>query len=187
MKNLPENIWNSPTIRQRLFSEAQIESSRGRAEKPYYYFNVPQVDNPVQQSIELRNYYPSIFDIDPHDLQKELALKIRQALQHEVSHGGCWIVGWTHPPAQMEAIREDGDNVWGRLVIIWLDEDADPHYTLESDISFIAMATNGVDYYVRLAENAHEKWLKEYSPKVLKEDMGLKDDQQHKDSLSTLH
>ena len=184
---IPENIWNSPVIRQRLLLEAAYEcDTHGAPQHPFYWFNVPEGDT-KRGALDLRNFVPTPFHIDPHALQMDFAREIREHLQSEEHHDGLWIVGWTHQPPQYEAIRIDGDNTWCRMVMIWLDEDADPQYTLESEVPFFQMVENGTSYYVGLAAEAYEKWQEIYSSKNLIKDMELKDDQISKPALEALN
>ena len=183
--NLPENIWNSPVLRKRFAAEAIFEGNNGFSEKPHYWFVAPEGDS-KRGSVEIRNFKPSVFDIDPHELQKIFAQELQMKLQKEIHYDGLWVVGWTHPPATYDVIRTDGDNCWGRLAIIWLDCDADPQYTVESELEFAEILQNGKDYYVKLAEEAHQSWLETYGHKVMKSDMGLREDQLTKSALSSL-
>lgn len=183
---LPENIWNSPVIRKRLADEASFESNYGYSEKAQYWFSVPEGDS-KRGNIVLKNYKPGVLDIDPHDIQQDFAYQLRKLLQQELHFDGVWIVGWTHPPSSGNVIRTDGDTVWARLVMIWLDEDADPHYTVESDIPFSAMLQGGIASYARLADEAHQTWARDYDKKARKEDFGLRENQQTKAALAALH
>jgi len=182
---LPENIWNSPVIRKRLAQEALFESNRGVSQLPHYWMTVPEGDSKAG-NIVLKNYETSPFNIDPHILQQEFALGVRKGLQREEHRDGLWIAGWTHPPSHAHAIRVDGDNVWGRLIMIWLDEDADPQFTLESDMRFIEIVENGVGYYIRLAAEAFQTWDEHYGKKATKSDFALKEDQTSKAALEAL-
>lgn len=183
---LPENVWKSKVILNRLEAEARFESNFGFAEKKHYWFTVPEGDS-KRGNIELRNFRPSEFDADPHPHQKGMAINLQSALQKEAGFDGVWIVGWTHPPSMAELIRIDGDNCWSRLVMIWLDEDADPKYTLESDIPIFEMIQNGIEYYLSLAHQAHEKWDEAYGKRAMKDDFQIKEGQMKKAALSTIN
>ncbi len=183
---LPANIWNSKAIRNRLFAEASFECAHGMPSKFHYWVVVPEGDT-MRGQIVLKNYTASPLSIDPHEMQQEFARQVREVLQKELHHDGVWVVGWTHPPEAWEAVRIDGDNVWGRLIMIWLDEDADPQYTVESDLPFLAMVEAGIENYLGQAARAHEAWSKEYGKKAMKEDFGIKANQTTKEALATLH
>ena len=183
---LPENLWTSPIIKNRLIVEATFDSNHGPAEKHQYWTIVPQADS-KRGEIILKNFKPGVMDIEPHEMQQEFARRLQEGLQKHAHFDGFWLVGWTHPPASWEVIREDGDNCWYRLIMIWLDEDGDPHYTLESDMPFPTMVENGLEYYAKLAHEAHETWSAEYATKKMKKDMGLTDDQQTKAVLASIH
>jgi hypothetical protein len=183
---LPENVWSSRALRRRLEQEARFESNQGKAQKKHYWFTVPEGDT-LRGDIALRNFTPGPFDIEPHPAQIEMARHLRGELQRGYHFDGVWIVGWTHPPATWDVIHVDGDNVWSRLVMIWLDGDADPQYTVESDMPIPVMIENGPEYYIGLCLQAHAAYTEAYSAEALKEDMGIKDAQTSKEVLSTIN
>jgi len=182
--NLPENIWNSPAIRKRLWQEAGFDIDRG-VFKQQYWMLVPEAPS-MRGEITLRNYTPSVIDVDPHELQVHFAKEMREALQRTVAHDGVWIVGYTHPPGSDQVVRVDGDNAWNRIIMIWLDEDADAQFTVESDLPFIDMVTAGKHYYCNLADQAWEKYEEAFGKRAMKGDFMLSEDQKNKEALSTL-
>jgi hypothetical protein len=185
IKNLPSNIWESPAIRKRLYQESCFECDWGIADKKQYWAVAPIPDD-KHGVATLRNYDPKgILNSDPHQIQQIFAQDVRKMLQSEAGFDGLWVVGYTHPPTTTEVLK-DGDNCWGRLFMLWLDEDADTQFTMEADIPFVQMFERGAKYYVGMANEAHETWKEIYSQKVLKEDMGLGADQQKKVALETL-
>lgn len=186
MKHLPDNVWKSKALLRRLKAEAGFESNNGSPEKQHYWVLVPQADTRADEII-LKNFEESPLDCLPHEIQQDMARQIRQELQRNQHYDGIWIVGWTHPPASWDVVRIDGDNCWGRLIMIWLDEDADPQYTVESDIHIATMVQNGIETYLNHAAEAHQRWLEEYGPKAMKNDMGIKEEQTVKETLSTIH
>lgn len=186
MIHLPENIWNSQVIKKRLWNEANFESNNGAPAKAHYWIVAPTVDGSRDHHI-LKNFSVGIMDVEPHDMQMAFAQELRYRLQKDLSHDGLWLVGWTHPPASWEAIKVDGDNCWNRLVMVWLDEDADPHFTVETDIPFVEMIGRGGHYYLELAEEAHKTWAEAYGKKARRDDFGLRDDQQTKKALAALN
>lgn len=182
---LPDNIWNSPVIRQRFFQEANFECSHGKPQNPHYWLVAPEADTKAGD-IVLVNFKEDEFNVAPHELQQDFAENLKNVLQKQLHHDGLWVVGWTHPPASWESVKIDGDNTWGRLVMIWFDEDADPQYTVESDMPFIEMCANGYEYYAGLCAEAHEAWSESYGKIAMKDDFGLKEEQTTKAALSAL-
>lgn len=182
---LPENIWRSPVIQKRLLLEANIDGGLGFPSKPQYYFLAPEGDT-LRGEVALKNFKPDELNVIPHETQMEFTKLLRHTLQSQADNNGIWLVGWTHPPANDQAIRIDGDNVWGRLVMIWLDEDADPHYVIDSEFPVNTMIHNGTDYYVGLCERAHEKWREEYGKDVITMDMELSADNFKKAAIEAL-
>lgn len=184
--SLPEHLWNSPVIKKRLFNEAGFESNNGAPHKVHYWVIAPE-GNTKRGEVILKNFIPNFADIEPHEMQQEFARQVQKMLQSGAHHDGLWLVGWTHPPATGDVVRIDGSNCWDRLIMLWLDEDGDPKYTLESDIPFAEMMENGEAYYLGLAEQAHASWEEAYGKKAMKDDFAVTEDQQTKAALAALH
>jgi len=186
-KPLKSNIWDSPILKQRFAIEGAFEGANGFPNKANYYFLVPTPESPRSQAaIILQNYIENGYDVSPHELQIGFADELRYQLQKEVGHDGYWIVGWTHPPVASPVLI-DHDTVWGRLVIIWLDEDADPKISMDFERPFADLIGDGGRYFIQQAEKAYEIWAAEYGKKNIKKDMGLSDDQITKPVQSSLH
>jgi hypothetical protein len=185
MKKLPSNIWASGAIRLRLEQEARFESAHGLPCKPQYWVSVPNVDS-TYQSATLRNFVPDLMNCDPHEMQIMFAEQIRKELQRMLHHDGVWVVGWTHPPQSWENIATDGDNCWGRMIILWLDEDGDPQMVQEFDNYFAVMLSYGEDYYVDQSEKAWLMYDYHFGKKAMKNDLGIHESQMTKEALETL-
>lgn len=181
---LPNNIWNSPVTRDRLFAEACFNLDNGKPEKTHYHFYVKQSDG-IGYAL-LVNYAESIVDIAPHEMQVEFAKTTREIVQKRYHHDGFWIVGWTHPPTVSRVLRPDGDNCWDRFLILWADEDGDIKFAVESVDSFIEIMKNGEDYYADLAAQAWESWNEVYGKRAVRDDFGLTEDQLGKPALESL-
>lgn len=173
-KKLPENTWKSKVLLTRLAQEALFECRWGIPDRGLYWFLIPEADTGRGQNT-LKNYKTDIMTDDPHPAQIEMAREIHTLLTRGASMDGYWIVGWTHPPAQWEGLKVDGDNCWGRLAMIWLDEDGDPHFTVEFDRLFADMMDDGAEYFAAMAVQAYIDWSAEYRPEVLRDEMGLAD------------
>lgn len=183
---LPSNVWKSPLILQRLAQEAMFECNHGKATNPHYWFSVPESDTRVDL-IELRNFTPNEMDIDPHPHQKGMSIDLMMRLNRHISHDGLWIVGWTHPPERWEAIKTDGDNCWNRMVMIWLDEDADIQFAVETDLPIADIVERGLDYYVEMSEKSWKSWNESFGKSAQKTDFALKDEQVTKKTLASLN
>ncbi len=184
MKSLPSNLWNSPVIKKRLAQEAAFECAWGVPDKKQYWCMVPLADSKDGFTV-LKNYGTNHMNADPHEMQQVFARKIMTELQQKAHFDGLWLVGFTHPPTTYQTLT-DTDNCWGRLIAIWFDEDGDPQYTLESDLPYIKQAEVGEQYYVGLANQAHDQWKAIYGKKAMKNDMMLKESQTSKAALEAL-
>ena len=181
--NLPENIWDSPEIKTRLEQEAEFSEGWG---KKLYWVMVPE-GNTGKGLVVKKNFTPNLIDIEPHPQQRQFAENLQSLLQRELHYDGLWIVGWTNPPATGSSLHVAGDNVWSRLFMIWLDEDADMHFTVESELPVIEILNHGEPHYVMKAEEAMEKWREEYGKKAMKDDFGISESQQTKKTLISLN
>lgn len=182
--DLPSNLWKSPIIKERLVLEANFDGNHGLPAKPFFWVLVPEADR-KDGTIVLKNFEPSISNIEPHPLQQDFARGLQQELQKEAGFNGLWLVGWTHPPSSYGALT-DTDNCWNRLIFIWHDKDGDPQYTVESELPFVNVIQHGMDYYVGLAHKSHDQWREIYSEKAMKQDMMLTEDQQKRMTLEAL-
>jgi hypothetical protein len=111
---------------------------------------------------------------DPHEAQMQFAYELQKILIQEAGFDGLWIVGFTHPPSTYSVIT-DTENCWGRLIMIWLDEDGDPQFTLESDRLFVEQFQDGPNYWVERAHEAYNAYLPVFGRKAMKADLLLKD------------
>lgn len=184
MKSLPSELWNSPVIKKRLYAEACFETDRGISDKKFFWGMVPLADSKDGFQI-LKNFEENPMNAAPHEMQQVFARKIMVELQQQAHFDGLWLVGFTHPPSTYETLT-DGDNCWGRSIFIWFDADGDPQYTLESDLPFIKQVEMGEQYYVGLAQQAHESWKEQYGPRAMKKDFMLKEGQSSKAALEAL-
>lgn len=181
---LPEKLWNSPVIQQRLLQEAMFDCRYGVPEKAYFDLIVPEADARSGQ-INLRNYAPSLGEPAPHPIQVQFAKNLQDVLMREANFDGLWIVGWTHPPTKY-AVLTEMDNAWQRLVLIWLDADGDPQYTIDYDKPVIQIISDGIDLHAQKAVDAHDQWREIYGHDVMKDDMMLTEDQVSKKALESL-
>jgi len=185
-QHIPEDVYKSMIIRDNLIIEAHFEGKNGRASKPYFWVTVPEADT-KRGCVILKNFKESEFEIAPHPVQQQFSRELQAHLQREHHHDGMWIVGWTHPPEFADLIRIDGDNVWSRMIVCYLDSDADWQFSIDFERPVAEMIEDGVAYFGDQASNAFETWRTEYSAKKMKDDMGLKDNQMTKATLSSLH
>ena len=184
-RDLPNNLWKSPFIKQRLLAEACFEGERGISEKKQYWVVVPQADT-GRGVVELKNFKPNLQDVEPHEMQQHFAVEVQNLLQQEAHFDGSWIVGFTHPP-NAYGVLTDTENCWNRLIMIWLDEDGDPQFTLESERPFIQQFEDGPNYWVEMAHNAYKAYKPMFGKEAMKSDMLLRDGDQHRPALESLN
>lgn len=186
MSNLPSNLWKSSVIKNRLTAEACFECNHGISLKKHYWVQVPESDTKTG-SIELKNYKAGIQDCDPHEMQQQFAISLQRSLMENANFDGLWIVGFTHPPSTYEVLTDTG-NCWNRLIMIWLDEDGDPQFTVESDRDFANMLEDSPEYWIERAVEAYQAYLPVFSQKALKQDFLLKEgEHQKREALEALN
>jgi hypothetical protein len=185
MRHLPENLWKSPFIKKRLDQEANFECAWGLPSKPHYWVQVPNADT-KKGNVTLSNYEPSVENVNPHEIQQIFAKELHDFVMKEAHFDGLWIVGYTHPPSSYAALT-DTDNVWGRLIMIWCDEDGDPQYTAEFDRPFYEMLQDGILHFANQAHHAHLGFLDVCGKGMMKE-LSLKEGvHQHRAALESLN
>ncbi len=176
----PDYVLESKAVLGRLTAEAYFDSSNGDDSRGLYWC-LTQVPSD-RTIIKLQNFTTSILDVEPHEIQKGFADQLVRQLNREVGHDGGWIVGFTHPPYRGDAIRVDGDNVWGRMFFLWLDKDGDPQFTFDTDLPFVEVFGSGIEGYLNQCEKAYHEWEKVLGKQGLK-DLGIKEDQLIKEAL----
>lgn len=143
---LDDDLVRSPTIDQRLQAEADngvfiawIERSNGEILE---YMKGPE----------------------PRPEYKMFAIDIMTALNSKMANGGAWIVQWSDP-RPVEAIILTGAE-YRRFVIVWMDEDGDPQFTIEWDDDFKEALAAGLDPWLERAASAWGQW-RHYMREVL--------------------
>lgn len=111
-----------------------------------------------------RNYNPAgdildMLPVDPTPAQMIWAEQQVKLLNKEVSHGGAWVVGFTHPPSMVERtmLLNTGD-AWKRVVKIWLDKEGDPAFTIDNIDPFWANIETYPEHFIEQAEQAWQKY-----------------------------
>lgn len=80
----------------------------------------------------------------PHVFQQDFAFELVRKLNKQISNGGTWTVGWC-----------DG---WGKLIILWLDQDGDVQFTVEDDEPVNVILEAGADHFLSQCFDAYGKW-----------------------------
>ena len=183
---LPSNLFQSPVILRRFEHEAKFECGRGKAERPLYCIAVPDPET-RRGAYPLQNYpEDSIMYADPHPAQCGMAAWLCDWLNRYEHHDGLWVVGWTHPPTMTLTLQNMDEEAWGRLVMIWLDKDGDPQFTVESDHDLVRMIEKGERHYAALACDGWAEWDKAYGKKAQKADFDLKEHEIKREVLESL-
>lgn len=172
----PDYVLESPVMNMRLEQEAvfEINNDDYLIGKFWAIAVRPSDGFPVVNM----NFIPSPLEIEPHEVQKNFAADLLRALHKEASFGGGWLVGFTHPPEMVTSFikAEEPDNVWARMFFIWLDEDGDPQFTVDTQLPVMHVLSAGVENYLGLAYKAKQEW-DEYAGKTMLKEMGVKDSQ----------
>lgn len=112
-------------------------------------------------------------DLDPSVEQFQFAMSLSYALNKEIAYDGSWLVAWTHPPHVAEALRVNPRLEWRRLVMIFLDKDGDPQFTVDSVRIWPDVAASGILHFVDQCQQAIEQWKMQLKVLDLKADQSI--------------
>lgn len=112
-------------------------------------------------------------DLDPSVEQFSFAMSLCTELNKEMHHNGAWLVAWTHPPHAAEALRVNPALEWRRLVMLFLDKDGDPQFTIDSVRPWPDIAVSGVHHFVDQAEQGIQMWREQMDALELKENQTI--------------
>lgn len=142
MHKLDDELVRSQTIDDRLHAEA---------------LNTPFIAWIERSNGEILEYAKGL---SPKPEFKVFAIDIMTALNRHMPNGGAWIVQWSDPKPyenpgnliMLDAIE------YARFVIIWIDVDGDPQFTIEFDDNFNEALTMGVDPWLERGASAWNHW-----------------------------
>lgn len=134
-----------PAITQRLKAEAEFEGG------PALYWALLVAADGQQRRVQNPPDLPG-----PAADQLMFGLDMGGALNRHLHHDGAWIVGFTDPLSRPTVL--DQWTNFGRFFFLWVDQDADPQFTLECDDHFADVLMRGPDHWLGQAETAWQKW-----------------------------
>lgn len=80
----------------------------------------------------------------PHMSQSLFAIEMLRDLNKRIANSGAWTVGWCHG--------------YTRMILIWMDGDGDPQFTVEVDDRIADIIKAGVDHFTAQCYEAWAKW-----------------------------
>ncbi len=145
MPKFDDELLNTPVLRQRLVSEATMNGGNGSFRA---MFRLPSNGN-----IHAVGVGATELAID----QRVFAEDMADVLNRNLSFGGAWIVGFTHP-AVVSVLNVLALPEYGRWFFLWCDEDGDPQFSIENDDPFTHTLMKGPDWWIESAADAHASW-----------------------------
>ena len=151
---LTDDLLITPALLERFEGEAFLEGGNGQ-----FYAFIRTGDG------KLIAHHPGSPQIIAE--QTMWAADVLHRLNKDLHHDGAWALVFTAPlrPLQGEAIFAHPDHIeYGRYVLIWLDQDGDPQFSVEwvqneselLDFSDVLLA--GIDSTVDKMEGAWQMW-----------------------------
>lgn len=168
MPSLPEHDVITPTLLRRFRDEGAFEDADGR------HCGLILRDG----GRDLIKHAPPD-SLDPSPEQLLWAGDILRLLNRELHHDGAWVVVFTHvlPVDAFCILRDVSAANYGRYALIWVDQDADPQFTVEwqageGDLrTFVDVMLAGVASTGQKCEMAWEIW-QTHMRKVLEPKLG---------------
>lgn len=101
--------------------------------------------------------------VAPAPDQQMFAQDLIKLLNREISHGGRWIIEWTHPgeffgAEGLSAVEACFTRTYERWVMMWMDEDGDIQFSIENEEPMWVIMANGPLQWVEQAEDGWKQW-----------------------------
>lgn len=145
---LSENDILTPALLRRFEAEGQFEGADGR-----HYGII------LRDDCSLMVHHPGSPLLDP--VQSMWARDVLALLNRELHHDGAWVCVFTHvAPTTIERSHPE----YGRYCLIWIDEDADPQFSVEwergdSELrTFLDVLLQGREATAQKCETAWQIW-----------------------------
>ena len=178
MKVLDINQQFSWLTCERLDQEAAMDTDFQPPKPPKWLaFGMQDNGKIIIMSNYDRSVRPSmgdtVFDNEPTAPQLAFGMDVLKGLNKEIAHNGSWLVAWTHPPHFSEYLRVNPQMEWKRLVMIFLDKDGDPQFTVDSVRPFWEQVQSGAHHFVDQCEQAIQEWKQQLQILDLKENQTI--------------
>jgi len=102
--------------------------------------------------------------LNPDPVQQMFVRDMATALNRHLRHDGAWIVALTDPAPQLLVV--DATAEYQSWLLLWLDEDGDPGFTIDNDEPFWRVLQQGPNHWLAQADAAWDQWHR-YMRKVL--------------------
>lgn len=147
-----EDLMVSPTLQRRLAHEAEFDNGT-----PGGIWFVLRRQSGAMVAVKGK---PSL--VAPHPAQQMWAMDMAQALNKHLHHDGLWVVGFTNPPPNaimfLAGQALDAEPIYDRWIILFVDKDGDPQFTIENDDDFNVTLLRGPDDLIEECEVKWQAW-----------------------------
>lgn len=94
----------------------------------------------------------------PLPMQAMFCRDLGLALNRHLGHDGAWIVGLVNPMPLLVIDQAGAGRDYERAVVMWVDADGDPQFTMEIEDEWWRILYCGPDAWIEKAEEAWRRW-----------------------------
>lgn len=94
----------------------------------------------------------------PMPEQEMFCRDMGRVLNRHLHHDGAWIVGLVDPKPELTIDLSGAGRDYDRALMIWVDEDGDPQFTVEIEDLWWRILAKGPDHWIEKAETAWRRW-----------------------------
>lgn len=94
----------------------------------------------------------------PLPYQQMFCRDLGAGLNRHLHHNGAWIVGLVEAKPLLVIDEAGAGRDYERAILLWVDEDGDPQFTIEVEDDWSRILSVGPDHWINKAEEAWLRW-----------------------------
>lgn len=147
--------WTQFALTGKLNSRMHLYGSNVRRDADGDYFAVVTRSNGLVHPFATDQFAND----PPDDARRGFLQSLCWNLNRNLRHDGAWICAWTHPG--LAVVQGDGtmSRQPTRFVLLWVDKDGDPQFTVENEEPFWRAGQASLDHWLEEAETGWTTWF----------------------------